>query len=558
MHDVVIRGGLVVDGTGSPGRRADVAIDGATITEVGEVTARGRRELDAGGLVVTPGFVDPHTHLDAQLCWDPAASPTFLHGVTTVVVGICGFGIAPCPPGGGEYLLRSLEVVEEIPFASAALGVSFTWESWPEFLDHLDSLPLGVNVAGMVPHSALRYAVMGDAARERAATPAERDALARVLRSALGAGALGFATSRGPNHNDAFGGPVPSRLADDAEMRALVAECRGRPWQINVETKFAGDEPALLAEVGRYVEWTEAAGARLTWTPFLAEPGIDTWKRVLASNRAANERVPVAPQVISQPVTATLRFDRPSLARAIAGWEHAMARFFDAEPAPRRDLLHDDHFRAELRSAPEDCGRMLAPCYDTWTIASSRSPELIGRDVASIARDRGVHPSDALCDIVAADELTTELQVPVVNRDRDASAALVADEHTLVGLGDAGAHVTSVTNYTYPTDVIARLARDEGAISLEGAVERLTSRPARFLGVPDRGVLRAGAPGDVTVVDLDRLAIAPLRVVNDLPGGAHRLWRGAQGYVAVVVNGVVSVLDDRPTGERGGATLRPR
>jgi len=555
-HDLVIRNGTVVDGVGSPARRADVAIDGGVITSVGKVGEPGSSELDADALLVTPGFVDPHTHLDAQLCWDPTAAPSCLHGVTTVVVGICGFGVAPCPPGGGDYLLRSLEMVEEIPYECTSIGVPFAWESWAEFLDHLGSLPLGVNVGGMVPHSPLRYAVMGERARGDKASEDDRSALALALRQSLEAGALGFATSRGPNHNDGFGAPVPSRHADDRELLALIAECRGRPWQINVETKFAGDAEALLAEVDQYARWTADAGARLTWTPFLAEPGIDTWQRVLERNRVLNERVAVSPQVISQPVTATLRFDRPSLARAIAGWQAVMADFFERDPGARIALLRDETFRAALRSVPEDSGRMLAPGYDEWIVSDSTSAELIGRSISSVAAQLGLPPSDALCELVADDELLTRFQIPVVNRDRVGAATLVGDDHTLVGLGDSGAHVTSVTNYTYPTDILARLARDQHALTIEAAIERLTSRPARFLGIPARGELRPGYAADVCVIDLGDLAIDPLENRTDLPGGAHRLYRAATGYRAIFVNGIATVRDGQLTGERPGQVVR--
>jgi N-acyl-D-aspartate/D-glutamate deacylase len=555
-HDLVIRGGTVVDGTGGPPRLADVAVDGGVITSIEDAARPGAEELDAHGLLVTPGFVDPHTHLDAQLCWDPAASPTSLHGVTTVVVGICGFGVAPCPPGGGEYLLRSLERVEEIPYESTAIGVPFAWETWPEYFDHLASLPLGVNVAGMVPHSPLRYAVMGERARREVAGPEDRRALAGTLRAALEGGALGFATSRGPNHVDAFGDPVPSRLADDLELRALVSECAGRPWQINVETKFAGDAAALLAEVDRYAAWTADAGARLTWTPFFAEPGNNIWQRVLEHHRELNDRVAVLPQVIAQPVTAVLRFDRPSVARAIVGWEEVMEGFFAAPPAVRAALLRDDAFREVLRSAPEDCERALAPCYDEWLIARAAAPDLVGRTLGAAARARGVAPSDLMCDLAVEDGLHAEFQVPVVNRDRRGSATLIADRHTLAGLGDSGAHVTSVTSYTYTTDTLARLARDEGALSVAAAVERLTSRPARFFGITGRGELRPGYAADLCVIDLPTLAVGPLDVRTDLPGGAARLYRSATGYAAIFVNGIATVRAGQATGRPAGRVVR--
>ena len=218
MLDRIVRGGTVVDGTGAPARPADVGVRGGRIVEVGEVSDDAREVIDASGCIVAPGFIDPHTHLDAQLCWDPAATPTCFHGVTTVVIGLCGFGVAPCPPGGGDYLLRSLEVVEEIPFESTSRGVPFDWSTWPEFLRAIERRDPGVNVAGFVPHSALRCFAMGERARGEAASPADMERMREELRRGLRAGAVGLASSRGPNHQDAFGDPVPSRFASDEEL----------------------------------------------------------------------------------------------------------------------------------------------------------------------------------------------------------------------------------------------------------------------------------------------------------------------------------------------------
>ncbi len=541
--DVAIRGGTLVDGTGAPRRRADVGVKDGAVAEIDDKLddRSAKTEIDASGCIVTPGFVDPHTHLDAQLCWDPSGSPSCLHGVTTVVMGLCGFGIAPCREGGGEYLLRSLEKVEEIPFESTSLGVPFNWRTWPEFMAHLRSLPLGVNVYGFVPHSALRYYVMGERARSEPATADDRAALVAELRRSLEAGALGFATSRGPNHNDAYGEPVPSRRADDAELQALVGACAGRPWQINCETKFSGDAAGLIAEVDQYVSWTEAAGARLSWTPFFAEPGDDIWQQVLEHNKAVNERVWVAPQVLPQPITTSLRFDRVSVSAIVTGWGEAMRGFFDLDHDARVARVGDPSFRKVLRDAPEDCTAMFGACYREWVIASSPSrPELQGHTLADAASTAGCAPTDLLCDLVVADDLATELQTPVVNRDRDGTAQLAGESSTMIGLGDSGAHVMSVTNYTYPTDLLARLVRDEEKVPLETAVHRLTAHPARFLGIEGRGTVATGAPADLCVVDLDHLAMGPLTVERDLPGDAPRLFRGASGYRAMLVAGEVS------------------
>jgi len=379
---------------------------------------------------------------------------------------------------------------------------------------------------------------MGERARSEPATADDRAALVAELRRSLEAGALGFATSRGPNHNDAYGEPVPSRRADDAELQALVGACRGRPWQINVETKFSGDAAGLIAEVDRYVDWTEAAGARLSWTPFFAEPDDDIWQRVLEHNREVNERVRVAPQVLTQPITTSLRFDRVSVAAAITGWGEAMHGFFDLDDDAKLARVADPEFRRVLRDAPEDCVAMFGACYGEWVIASSPSrPELQGQPLADAARAAGCAPTDLLCELVVADELATELQTPVVNRDREGTAQLSSDPSTMIGLGDSGAHVMSVTNYTYPTDLLARLVRDEEKVPLEAAVHRLTAHPAHFLGIEDRGTVAAGRPADLCVLDLDDLALGPLTVARDLPGDAPRLFRGASGYRAVLVAG---------------------
>lgn len=557
--DLAIRGGSVVDGTGALRYRADVGVRDGRIVEVGDVTGTAVTEVDASGCIVSPGFIDPHTHLDAQLCWDPAARPSSLHGVTTVVLGLCGFGVAPCPPGGGEYLLRSLEVVEEIPYDSTVLGVPFGWSSWPEYFDYVGSLALTVNVAGFVPHSALRYHVMGDRARGETATPADRDALAAELRRSLDAGAVGFATSRGPNHVDAFGDPVPSRSADDDELQALVAECRGRVWQINIETKFSGDAEGLLAEVDRYAGWSAAAGARLSWTPLHAEPGTTLWRQVIARNDALNRRpgFVVAPQVAASPITTVFRFDEFSFFAFVPGWEALTRGFYDLGPGERVARLQDPAVRARLRQMPADPAAMFAPNLSTWMVLASPSrPQAEGRTVEDLGLDRRLDAIDALLELIAADQLRTLIQVPAVNRDHDAAATLIADSHTLLGLGDAGAHIRTINNFSYPSEVLAVLVRDEGRIDLETAINRLTARPADVLGLADRGRIGVGLVADLVVLDLDDLALGPLTVRHDLPGDAPRIFQDARGYRGVVVHGALTLEDGQPTGRAPGQLVR--
>ena len=555
MHDLVVRNGTLVDGSGAKAWRGDVAVDGATISAIGEVGAA-RATIDAAGCWVTPGFIDPHTHLDAQLCWDGTAAPSNLHGVTSVVIGLCGFGVAPAPAGGAEYLLRSLERVEEIPYDCTVLGVPFEWSTWSEYFAFVRAQPLAINVAGFVPHSALRYYAMRDRARGERATADDRLAMVAELRNAIAMGALGFATSRGPNHVDGFGDPVPSRFADDEELRALVDACAGRTWQVNVETKFGHDAAALNAEVARYAEWSRHAGARLTWSPFHAESSDTVWPDVLAYNHDLNASgVTVAPQVSALPIGVLLRFDEPSFFARIGGWEAILGHFFDLSIDDRIALLSAPSTRQALRAA--DPHARFAPVFDEWTLAASPSaPESVGLTIADAARRRGCDAVDFLCDTVVADRLATLVQMMVANRNRIGAHELMVDTGTLLALGDAGAHVMSVTNYRYPTYLLRELVLDKQQLSLEHAVALMTSRPARFYGLADRGQLQVGSAADLCVIDPAELAMGAVRVAHDLPGGAPRLYQDARGYRAVVVNGVCTVDRDTPTDARPGTVLQ--
>jgi N-acyl-D-aspartate/D-glutamate deacylase len=556
--DRVIRGGTLVDGTGAPPRRGDVGIEGGRIVALGEVTESARESIDAEGCWVTPGFIDPHTHLDAQLCWDPSGSPSNRHGVTSVIIGLCGFGVAPCPPGGGDYLLRSLERVEQIPYQCTREGVHFEWQSWREYRDHIARQPLAMNVAGYVPHSALRFFAMGDRASSEAANANDRAAMLAELSDALEAGAVGLATSRGPNHEDGNGRPVPSRFADAEELQTLVSACRGRVWQINVETKFSHDAAALTLEVDRYAEWSRQAGARLTWSPLYAEPGESVWRDVLAHNHGLNNGgLRVAPQITAVPVTLLLRFDERSFLTSVTGWEEALSGFFKGTKEERKARLRDPSVRRAMRERGGDPYHPLTPNYDLWTFSVVPTrPERSGRSLAELAKEENTHPVDLLCDQVIADDLATLLDVPVANRSQEGAIRFMEDDSTILALGDAGAHVMSVTNYRYPSFVLGDLVVRKKAISVERAVERMTRAPARLHGLRGRGVLELGSAADLCVIDPERVAVEPVDVRRDLPGNAPRLHQTGRGYRAVLVAGVPSIVNDEATGAAAGEMLR--
>jgi N-acyl-D-amino-acid deacylase len=561
MLDLAIINGTMVDGTGREPERADIGVQDGRIVMVnpsGTLPAA-THTVDAASRVVTPGFVDPHTHMDAQLWWDASGAPSILHGVTSVVIGSCGFGVAPLRPGTEEYVLRSLESVEEIPYTATKSGVPMSWKSWGQFFTQLGEQDLGVNVAGFVPHSALRIAALGDDARHREADANEVRTMRAALEEALGDGAVGFSTSRGSNHTDAFGEPMTSRSAGDEEMAALVAACAGRIWQINLRSK-ADPSPeglrAALEELATYVAWSEAGGARLTWTPLVAPPGDTTaWRTLLEHADAAGKDV--FPQVSAQAINGTIRFNGPSQAGIIDGWERPFAGYGSLSDQERRTRLAEPEFRNSLRDLPQNCGRSTGPCFDRWRVAISPSaPEVQGMTVSEYGTTVGGHAVDALLDLALSDDLATVIEAPMSNLDPDAVRSLATSPRTIFGIGDAGAHVNSITNFTYPTHVLASLVRDQGWFTLGQGVARLTSQPADAFGLTQRGRIREGNFADLCVVDLEHLGVGPASVLSDLPGGASRLHRAAHGYSQVIVNGVVTVENDRLLDSRAGMLLR--
>ncbi|MGE3621797.1 MAG: amidohydrolase family protein [Acidimicrobiia bacterium] len=557
-HDLLVRGGLVVDGSGGPRRPADVAVDDGRIVAVGRGLGPARRVVEAEGRIVAPGFVDVHTHLDVQGFWDPMLTPSPLHGVTTALGGNCGFTVAPLDGDAAPYLMRMLAKVEGMPLTSLERGVPWDWGTTAEFLDRLEGR-LALNTGFSVGHSALRRVVMGPDATERHATPDELAAMLRLLHDGLSAGALGFSSTWSPAHNDHDGRPVPSRAAAPSELVALAAACRDHPGTSLEFLAGAGEWDAATRDV--IVDMSVAAGRPLNWNVISGTAeSLDRWLDKLAVSDLARAR---GGKVVglALPRSPAARFCMRSgfALDALVGWDAAMALPDDEKLA----LLTDPDGRRRLA---EDADRPSAyrhlADWGGYRIMETFSPDterFEGRVVADIARDLDKDPFDALVDIVVADELRTSFCIARPDDTADdwaARARLWRDPRVVVGASDAGAHLDMLTTYTYPTDLLGLAVREHGLLGVEEAVRMLTAEPAELYGLRDRGVLRPGAWADVVVFDQDEVGPGEITTRFDLPGGAGRLYAGADGVGHVIVNGVPIVEDGELTASTPGRVLR--
>jgi N-acyl-D-aspartate/D-glutamate deacylase len=558
MHDLVIRGGQVVDGTGAERRTADIAVAGGRIAGVGSDVGEGAHTIDAGGRIVAPGFVDVHTHLDVQGFWDPTLSPSPLHGVTTVLGGNCGFTVAPLADGAAEYLMRMLARVEGMPLESLEQGVPWDWTSTAEYLDRLDGT-LALNAGFMVGHSALRRVVMGDAATERAATPDELDRMVALLRAGLAAGGIGFSSTWSTTHNDADGRPVPSRHATAAELVTLAAVCG----------EFEGTSLEFLPGVGQWdaeteqvmLDMTVAAQRPLNWNIITGSARSRRhWQDKLAlSDRARELGGKIVGLVIPRIFGARFCFRSGFVLDAIEGWREPMA----LPPAEKLALLSDPAGRAQLAALAEattgmgsltDWGAKLI--VETFTDSTKRYE---GRTVADIAAEAGKASFDALLDIVVADDLRTSFRNASdddTDEDWAARADLWRDPRAVVGASDAGAHLDMLATFSFSTDLLAFGVREHGLLSTEEAVRLLTSVPADLYGLRGRGRLAAGAVADLVVFDEATVGPEEVSTRFDLPGGAGRLYAGAHGVEHVIVNGVPIVAAGELTRATPGTLLR--
>lgn len=561
MYDILIQGGTLVDGSGAPARRADVGIRGGRIAAIGELSGPARETIDATDRIVCPGFVDVHTHYDAQVFWDGTLSPSLYHGVTTIVGGNCGFSIAPLSPSAGEYLMRMLARVEGMPLASLREGVPWSWSSFGEYLDLLEGR-LAVNAGFMVGHSAIRRVVMGERSVGHAATEAELEAMKALLRRSLAEGGLGFSSTRSAAHNDADGQPVPSRHATLEELYALcrtTGEFPGTSLEMLPGTStFSEEDKEILTRMSL------AAQRALNWN--LLAPRSDMPEVAInqlgASDYAAERGAVVLALTVPQEIGGRVNLHSAFAFDALPRWAKVMQLPIEA----RMQALADPSTRAELRRGAEEQGAGPLKALTRWAQVrvaetfEAKNAALCGRTLGEIAEERSADPFDVLLDLALSEGLRTSFASPTEGQTDAESWRLRAeswtDPRTIVGASDAGAHLDMLDTFAFTTQLLGRGVREMKLISVEEAVRQLTEVPARFYGLRERGRLAEGFHADVVIFDVERIAKGPTYTRVDLPAGAPRLYADAVGVDHVLVNGEVIVRGGVETGARPGTILR--
>lgn len=549
-YDVVIKGGLVVDGTGAPAFVADVAIDGGRIAAIGQVDGPAERTIDATGHVVAPGFIDAHTHYDAQLLWDPTANPSTAHGITTILTGNCGYTLAPVRGDDQDYLMGLFAAAEEIPKAALQRFAPLEWESFPQYLDWLRGR-VGVNVLTQVGHSAVRRFVMGEAALERAATADEVEAMVGIVEDAIEAGAAGLSSSQAPHQRGELGEHIPSFHADAAETRALAEAVRrkaGRLLSINPASKRSGiDEAdqALLSELA------EVSGAVVSWNDFgMGTPNGDAVLEFMEAELEQGREI----YAVARCQRAETRFTLKKLSAVFATSE-AWVDLSKLDPADKLAALADPTWRSKLAEFWGTARFMVNASVEKGATAATKALE--GRLLVDIAEERGVTPAEVMFDVAIADGLETYFRITgPVNLDESRLERILKSPATLVGISDGGAHLQTFAGGDYTSYFLAHWVREKGAFTLEEGVAALTSRVADLLGLADRGTLELGKAADVVVFDADTVEPMELQTLDDIPGGGTRMTKAARGIPWVLVNGEPVVEEGKATTAVPGAVLR--
>ena len=564
-YDIIIRGGTIVDGSGAPRFRADLAIQDGRIASIGRIPDASREEIDADGLVVAPGFIDGHTHFDAQISWDPYGTSSSYHGVTSVIMGNCGFTLAPCHPDDQDLLMRTLEAVEDIPADAQRAGVAWTWQTFPEYLDFLEQTPKGLNYGGYVGHTALRTYVMRERAFTEASSEADRAEMKRILREAVQAGAMGFSTTRSPAHKTSEGDPVPSRLADWNEVRELVMELgalnRGMV-EISGEPTM-GQDPNDPNHYENRLRDLAVDSGRPIFFPALSSrrAAPDGWKRWFDNAaEAASRGARMFGQAHSRQLATNWSYRTEMPFDRLSVWRDLRKRPLDEQLAAFRDPDTRARLVHIANTEDEDFTKVMPaqarkPSDWDWVFILDHVDGTPNRSLGELAREREEDPVETMLQIGIEQDLDTIYMVPLANEYQDQVLEIMREPRSLVTFSDGGAHVSQIMDCSLQTHVLTHWVRNTGELTLEEGVKLLTWDMAAAWELPERGLLRRGYKADIIIFNPDTVAPQRPEVVHDLPAQQRRLLQKATGYHYSIVNGGITMRDGEPTGVTTGEVL---
>ena len=560
-YDLLIKDGVVVDGSGGARYRADVGVRDGRIAAIGRINERAKQTLDAEGQVVAPGFVDGHTHMDAQVFWDPIGASSCYHGVTSVVMGNCGFTLAPCKPAEADFVFRNLERAEDISREAMLAGIDWQWETFPEFLDAVEALPKGINYAGYIGHSALRTYVMGERAFSEAATEADQQAMERLVQEAVHAGAIGFSTSRTFNHTTADDRPVASRLANWDEVRGIV-NAMGTTGKglFELAGEAPGRDPERIREYHeRLRDLAVESGVTQTWGMFSVRVAPELWRPyfdLLNETAAAGGRM--FAQVHSRALNVLLSFKTYTPFDKWDVWKDLRSLPLDAQKAK----LKDPALKAQLIASasaeyqgPRVVGAEARPPKWDWVYPMADMAQ-DHPSMAELAERRGVHPVELMIDLSLEHDFDIYFRQPIANEDQEHVLEMMKHPRSAITFSDSGAHVAQIMDSSLQTHLLSHWVREREAFTLEEAVRQITYNTATLWGLHDRGLIRTGMAADLVVFNPDTIGPRLPEVAHDLPAGAKRLKQTADGIKHTVVNGEVLLTGNEHTGATPGRLLR--